>query len=171
MKNKSRVEWREVSGYPTYKVNSLGKVLSFSCRKKGKPMTPYLDKHGYWIYTLTRDGVCKHIKAHRVVALSFLGDSYFEGAMVNHKNFNKKDNRVCNLEWVDNRRNVDHAVLGKRYNNRGSKNPRSKLTEKQVINIRKNYDGTKTFRDIAEEYGVYRKTISSIINRRHWTHI
>ena len=54
----------------------------------------------------------KHFSVHRLVALAFV-NGYFEGAVVNHKNENKLDNRAENLEWITTRENILYG-LGKR---------------------------------------------------------
>jgi len=52
----------------------------------------------------------KHIRtqAHRIIAKTFL-DGYREGNVVNHKDFNRANNSVSNLEWVSRKENIEHA--------------------------------------------------------------
>jgi hypothetical protein len=71
---------------------------------------------------------------HRLIAQAFLGDD--DGKQINHKNGNKLDNRVENLEWVTNQENVDHArfVLGK--DGFGIKSPRCKIAPEIVERIK-----------------------------------
>ena len=64
-------------------------------------------------------------------------------AQVNHKDFNTSNNKVENLEWNTELENVTHAVRGNRLNDRNCElNSNSKLTRKQVIEIRKKYNVT-----------------------------
>lgn len=74
-----------------------------------RPMRPFTTRDGYVEYVLTNKyGSKKHIQGQRIVAGLFLpevpGKEY-----VNHKNLDRKDNRVENLEWVTHSENVKHS--------------------------------------------------------------
>ena len=69
------------------------------------------DKDGYLkVMLIAKNGKHKHLRKHRVIALTFLGAS---DLMVNHKNGIKTDNRVENLEYVTERENQSHWRLRK----------------------------------------------------------
>jgi hypothetical protein len=71
---------------------------------------------------------------HRLIAEAFLGESDLQ---INHKNGNKTDNRLENLEWVTLQQNVDHArhVLGK--DGFGEKNVRCKIPAETIEAIKR----------------------------------
>ena len=56
---------------------------------------------------------------HRLVASTFIPNTDKKKTEVNHKDFDKSNNRVSNLEWVTKAENVDHARKGKRYKSWG----------------------------------------------------
>ena len=93
-----------------YTVDSAGFVLS----KKGRPLKPYPNRHGYLIINLMIDGKRVGMSVHKAVARTFLPETYAPGLQVNHKDGNKLNNSVENLEWVTGQANIDHAkeVLG-----------------------------------------------------------
>lgn len=105
-----------------YMVSNLGKVKSIPHYVKGRWGQPTLYKgkmlkgelrKGYLSVQLySEKNKKKHFSVHRLVALAFV-NGYFEGAVVNHKNENKLDNRAENLEWVTTRANILYG-LGKR---------------------------------------------------------
>lgn len=117
--------WKELENHPKYEISNLGNL-----RKKGE--TEYLnlctDKDGYKWKSIERD----HIRIHRAVAKAFLIDNgvnpdgtIMEGIhVVNHKNEIKDDNRVENLEWCDNKYNMNYGTWPKRdsENHLGEKN-------------------------------------------------
>lgn len=100
-----------------YNVTIDGRVIRIC---DGKEFVSCLDKKGYKRlripskYSTHKDGM-KTYKVHRLVAMYYLED-YSPDLQVNHKNGDKADNRVENLEMVTNRENVIHAwrILDKR---------------------------------------------------------
>lgn len=95
-----------------YSIDTDGIVYS----KSGKPMHPSVNPHGYYIVTLRLDGKSKSFSVHVLVARQFIPIVDPNKNQVNHKNGNKLDNRVDNLEWVTGSENIRHAldVLGKK---------------------------------------------------------
>lgn len=88
--------WKPVVGYEgLYEVSNLGNVRSVK-----KIIKPHIIK-GYLGVSLCKGGVKKKLFIHRLVAFAFpeICGEYFEGAVCNHKNENKLDNRAENLEW------------------------------------------------------------------------
>ena len=135
-----------------------------------KEKTPTLNKRRCYIYVRTPSG--NHL-LHRLVAVNFIPNPENKPC-VNHKNGIKTDNSLNNLEWVTYSENSKHA-----YDNnfttihRGSSHCNSKLTEEQVIEIRKSYvkGGNISHREIAKKHNVTRELIRDIINYKKWKHI
>ncbi len=108
---------------------------------------------------------------HRIIAEAFLGD-YSEDLQVNHINGIKTDNRVENLEMVTNAENMRHALAMGLVNNRGSKNGMSKLSDEQVLEIKKlliKDKYTQTY--IASLYGIHQSVISDIKHGKLWSSV
>lgn len=73
------------------------------------PMSPFITRDGYTEYVLTsKKGVKKHVQGQRVIADLFLPHDP-NRKFVNHKNLNRSDNRVENLEWVTHSENILHS--------------------------------------------------------------
>ena len=106
--------WKDVVGWEgKYKVSNFGRVESQNYRRiKGKRnvMAFSVNSHGYSSVNLTRNGEHHLKRVHRIVAEAFIPnpDNLPE---VNHKDGDKSNNRVDNLEWTDRSRNQKHAVL------------------------------------------------------------
>lgn len=109
---------------------------------------------------------------HRLVWEAFRG-KIPEHLLINHKNGNKNDNRLSNLELMTNLENMRHAVTnGLLRPARGERQGSAKLVEKQVLEIRRLYaTGTVTLLSLAEKYGVDFTNISMIVRRRTWRHV
>ena len=104
------MKWKNVTikGYENlYKISDSGDVLSV---RSGRLLSPKIEKTGYVRVTLSKNGVAKRCAIHRLVALAFI-DNPDGKPTVNHKNENKKDNRVENLEWAT---NAEQNVYGTR---------------------------------------------------------
>ncbi len=101
---------------------------------------------------------------HRLVAEKYLPNPENK-QQVNHKDGNKLNNCVENLEWVTNQENRNHAVKN-RLHLCGENCSWSKLTQKDVVFIRSNRD--MTINEMAEKFNVTRSCISAVINNRSW---
>ena len=96
-------EFREVSGYEgLYEVSNLGRV-----RRNGKIIKPS-KKNGYLYLNLCKNGIVRNALIHRLVAQSFLPNpSNFP--QVNHKDEDKTNNAVSNLEWCTSQYNSNYS--------------------------------------------------------------
>ena len=117
--NLSNEEWRLVPGYNDIYASSMGRV-----KRNDRVYSGHKDDGGYITISI-RDGTKDYQKrAHRLVCLTFHGESIGDKVFVNHKNGITDDNRVENLEWVTPRENNIHAHatgLIKNYSKVGSK--------------------------------------------------
>lgn len=97
--------WKDVVGYEgLYEVSDLGNVRS---TKRGNLKNLYLKSHnrGYLQVELFKDGKSKMLMVHRIVAQAFIKNA--DGfPQVNHKDENKTNNRVDNLEWCTGSYNI-----------------------------------------------------------------
>lgn len=103
--------WKMLKEFPDYWVSSFGRILS---RRKipEKILVQTKNKDGYLTVILYDEkGNQKHFLSHRLVALAFLGESKME---VNHKDKNKENNNIGNLEYCTRLENCLHRDKGKR---------------------------------------------------------
>jgi hypothetical protein len=157
-----------------YAVTDKGKVFSFNQRMGQLKLK--LNHAGYPILgniLKSKDGKNRSsVLVNRLVAEAFIPNPK-KLPFVNHKNGIKTDNHVSNLEWCTPQENVAHAVLmGLSPDNTGVKNPRAKVTEKEVIEIRKKHHVLNVENSIlSKEYNLSINTIKAITRGRNWPHI
>lgn len=101
----------EVPGYPNYYIRADGEIYSIRSKKYLKPK---LHHSGYLAIGLCNNGDKKDFYVHRLVASVFLMPVQGKDK-VNHKNMNKLDNNVENLEWVTDEENLVHAIINKNF--------------------------------------------------------
>lgn len=151
---KSLKNFVPVEGFDLYMVDPYGRVYSLY---KKKLLKPYTSSFGYWKLVLYNEDEKVNKKIHRLVAAAFI-DNPDTKPQVNHKNGNKKDNRVSNLEWVTTKENTHHAWETGLCS--------SVLTSKEVAVIwsRRNLP----LEDTAKLFGVSRVNISRIYSGKIW---
>jgi hypothetical protein len=170
--------WKPVPGFSRYEVSSLGQIRSMSYQnmKIIKELKPAPDNYGYLKTMLKRDdGKYCTIAIHRIIAITFLGEKPSPLHQVNHKNGDKSNNSIDNLEYCTKIENIRHAWANGLCGSRsGSNNSQSILTESQVLEIRahaKKHGHRYGNKELAQKYGVSRDLIQRIVNRRMWKHI
>jgi len=97
--------WKIIPVDNNYEASNDGQIREV---KTGKKISQWLDKDGYLIATLSG----KLYRVHRLIALTFISNPN-NLPVVNHKNFDKSDNHVTNLEWVTYSENSKHSYTGK----------------------------------------------------------
>ena len=75
--------------------------------RKGKILKPKIDKYGYQVITLSKNGIRKSYSVHQLVAKAFIPNPKNKNT-INHKDGNKLNNCVNNLEWATEKENQQH---------------------------------------------------------------
>ena len=117
--------WKDIEGYEgTYQVSNLGRVRSLdrvvsrvmptgkvfnSHKVPGRMLKNNMSNIGYYVVNLHKDGKGHTMQVHRLVAQAFIPNPK-NLPEVNHKDEDKLDNRVDNLEWCDSAYNTNYGT-------------------------------------------------------------
>lgn len=102
--------WKNVVGYNKYLVSSYGRIKNLDYKRSGKDMmlSPGKIRNGYLVVVLSQNAVRKTCLLHRLIAEAFIPNPNHL-PQVNHKDGNKTNNYISNLEWVTRKENVRHS--------------------------------------------------------------
>ncbi|MEX0596564.1 MAG: HNH endonuclease [Candidatus Paceibacterota bacterium] len=171
--------WKKIPEFNLYEASDQGFIKTFNWKNKGieRIMKPSLDGSGYLRTMLLGDDKKFYtIKVHRIIGITFI-DNPENKPQINHKNCIKTDNRVSNLEWVTLSENQIHAYKQNRRSMRGECNSCATLTDREVFEIRANYEFGKkckkgiTKKQIAEKYNTSFNVIKRIVQNKTWKHL
>lgn len=195
-------EWRDVPGCDAYQVSSYGSVRRSkpgTATFVGRPVRPTNSPTGYAMVRLSAAGSRQvPLYVHRAVMLAFVGPCP-AGHVVNHRDGNKRNNRLANLEYVTHAENNRHAreTLPR---HRGPSKPRapkkgpqtgdahwsrrhpekvargermggSKLSADQVADIKLRAANGERQRALAAEFNVSVAQVSRIVRGMRWAHV
>ncbi len=163
------MRWLDVPGYEgLYQVSRSGQIFGLT---RKRVLAHFVDESGYCRVNLYRDGQVRHHKVHRLVAAAFLGPIP-EGYQINHKDGDKSNNAVSNLEAVTPKENVQHAeATGLKRSTKGEGSPRAKLTEAKVREMRRLHKEGFSASKLAKLYGVSQRMACLICSGRAWRHV
>lgn len=170
------MKMKEIKKYPGYFITDSGDIFSIKpingkrhpykipVMRKLKLQISKWGKARYLRIELRNKNKVKKYFVHRLVAKSFLKNEK-QKPEVNHKNGNKLDNRVENLEWCTRSENHVHAFkIGLRIS---KGNP--KINYKTAMKIRKMYKPYKVSRyKIAKNFGISPGCVQAVIENRTW---
>lgn len=134
-------EWRVITEFPNYSVSNLGNVMN----NKSNKMMKLNVKSGYYHVGLINNKNRPIFKVHRLVALAFINNPENK-PQVNHKNKNKLDNSIDNLEWTTHKENMQHKSIGLIY--KSNKN-------KPILRLNKNNNEIMEQYNSIEEAGIW----------------
>ena len=167
-------EWRPICD-GRYAVSNMGRVMRVlpggNATKPGRILKNYKTRKGYVRASLSFNQIQKKPLVHRLVAEAFLGKLPV-GLQVNHKDYDRANNRIDNLEYVTPRENSAHSIgnyMASADKMRGNNHPKSKLTECAVRFIRENR-GKESASKMAKRFGVVKGTIMHVLSGRNWKH-
>lgn len=157
--------WKKVYGFGDYLCNEQGEIYSL---KRNKIMKTHNDKDGYKQLRLTIEkGKAITVKVHRLIAQTFIPNQENKPC-VNHKNGNKKDNTVTNLEWCTTKENNTHARQTGLLNDCGVNNTRAVCNEETLKEIRRLISEGKRNVEIEKITGISNGTISNIRRKKRY---
>ena len=155
---------KSIKDFPNYLISDKGEIYSLY---KNKFLSPKINEYGYLIVSLTNNGIKKSKRVHRLVAEAFIPNPN-NLPEVNHKDENKLNNNINNLEWCDRTYN----------NNYGNHNQKiSEAMSKKVLCIETGmiYDSIAL---ASKDTGTHRTGISKVITGErntaggyHWQYI
>lgn len=168
------MRWAVVKGFPSLIVSEAGDVVRLASSRQvravngrlywaeipEKRLQPRLAGAGYPAVQTKVLGKYKTLYIHRLIAEAFI-QKPFDCNEVNHKDGNKTNNAISNLEWTTHSRNLRHACATGLYKGRS-------LAAAEVLDIKRRLSVGERFAAIARDYGVSPKTIASIKSGRSW---
>ncbi len=176
--NTGAEEWRDIPGYEGfYAVSTFGRVKRLARQRIGtrnnlviikeRIKEPYPQEDGYLQIGLSKNGKKTSFLLHRLVGITFIpGDHSLE---INHKDFERTNCRVGNLEWETRQGNVDYSHKNGRFLFKEARGI-TKLSTSDVIEIRT--IGRLVSRKIlSERYGVTTTNIGAIQRGLLWRHV
>lgn len=180
------VRVKRIKGFEQlYSITTEGEVIASSkfitgnnggrIFKEEKTLRPGKTEKGYLFVVLQHKGKKKHKSIHRLVAEAFIPNPENK-PIINHKDGNKANNRMDNLEWATYSENSKHAVetgLRKYLNISGEKGGLAKITNEQAKEIREKYHSSpsQTSRKLAKEYGIDKSNILRIVHRKTFKNV
>jgi hypothetical protein len=171
------VEYRQVIGWPGYRIGDNGEVQSLWKRSIGRWVLGNLwhslkggtDRDGYAKVILCRQGQRRHARVASLVLEAFVGPAP-RGMAVAHNNGIRNDNRLCNLRWATQKDNCADKI-GHGTAQRGECHPMCSLTEEIVISLRHRRANGERPIDLIREYGIGRSAGYLAMSGITWKHL
>ena len=168
--------WRDIKGYENlYQISNLGRIKTKQKKvnnrfkdiiREEKIIKLSLNRNGYYIVHLWKDGKSINKTVHRLVANAFIPNEN-KLPLINHKDENKKNNCVDNLEWCTYKYNSNYGERNKKL----SKIMKTKNCKKIIAYDYKTneiYNEYPSISECARELNISKSDISHILNNNHY---
>jgi hypothetical protein len=137
-----------------YSVNDIGDVFSLKGNKK--KLKGKITKNGYRQLLINHNGIRNYVLEHKIILSAFI-DNVNNKRTVNHKDGNKLNNNLNNLEWATDSENQLHAIDNKLI--------KHKINYIIAENIRNDIG---TYRELSIKYNIGKTQIGYIKNNKRW---
>lgn len=158
-------QWRILAHATDFQVSNLGSVRNTERFNRAvatgstpRNLAQVSNGAGYCSIKIQCVFGLKNMLVHRLVAFAFLGAPAEKSHVVNHKNLNKRDNRVENLEWISKSANVRHALEANGVR-------RARFTDARIREMRNRKANGESTSALAKVYGVNVTTLANIVKR------
>ena len=172
--------WKDIKGFEgLYQISNYGRVKSLErIIVKKNNLMQFIPQNirinilikGYYRVVFCKKGIKINMPVHRLVSMEFIPNPENK-PFVNHKDGNKLNNCVENLEWCTSSENTIHAYNNNLTNSHSENHHSAKLKNidiPKIIELHKN--GTKQT-EIALIFNISTSVINSIIKKRKWNHV
>lgn len=168
--------FRPVEGFPGYRISRDGEVQSRWLKagrnsrliETWRPLKPAVRACRHLKINLSRDGEKYNRLVHRLVLEAFIGPCP-QGLVCCHNDGDPRNNRIENLRWDTPKANSDDAL---RHGTRAMGSQcNSKLTEEEVLEIRRLWAEGGQAKDLASRFSVSPRNIWAIVKGRSWKHV
>ncbi len=162
-----------IPDFPGYEITRDGQVYSHKSKKWLKTYTIPNGKHQRYVaICLQRNRVGCHVFIHRLVAMTYAPNSDAANLEVNHKDANRSNNYIDNLEWCTRAENLWHRDNVTQSTARGSKHPSALLCEADVTAIRAETRRRGLIAELSSDYGVSEAMIKYLrYDHTRWKHV
>lgn len=151
-----------------YEITSEGEVFG----AYGQPISIRPNSDGYASFTAGKKGNRTREKVHRLVAELFIPNPN-NLPEVDHLDGNRMNPSKDNLEWVTHEENIQRAHKKGSYKGRyvGQDNPKAKLNENLVMQLRSEYKAGASVKELCDKYGYPWNTIGNAVKGYTWGHL
>ena len=149
------MEWRVIEEFPNYEVSDCGQVRN---KKTGHILKQPINPYGYYYLNLCKNGKPQTFRVHRLVAEAFIPNPN-NLPLINHKDENKLNNNVDNLEWCD--------YL---YNNTYGEGFKSRCHKIEQYDLNGNYLASyNSLSEASRQTGTWLGSLSQCLNGKQYT--
>jgi DNA-binding transcriptional regulator YiaG len=161
------MEYKTIPNHPRYEISKEGIIRT---KISLKIKSQYVGSTGYYMVSFSYLNKSKPLRVHRLIAETYIPNPENQPE-INHKDGNKLNNNISNLEWVTHLGNMQHANKAGLMNNKGSNNGTAKLKETDILKIRELLKTKLSQQKIANMFNVSRSAILMIHLNKRWSHV
>ncbi|AGH32170.1 hypothetical protein VPHG_00103 [Vibrio phage 11895-B1] len=151
---------KQIEDFPNYYIDINGDIYNKDKLKLSKQVS----KQGYNVIKLYKDGKYYYRRCARLVGFVFLKESYEDGMVINHKDLNKLNDNVLNLEWVSSGKNYEHSFNLQPENHKGNRQYSEDTIHKLCVMLEEGH----TRKNIANVLNIPIHVVKRVKNKVYW---
>ena len=175
MSSINSIEFKPIPGHEKkYGASKCGKIISYPRWRKpvASILVPWISRGYEYVKIQNKNKLDqKTMAVHRLVAMTYLSE-WDSRLTVNHKDGNKRNNKIDNLEMMSNSDNVKHAFKNKLICFDGEKANGAKISDEQALFINEVFlSGICSLKELSIFFKVTQCTIKNIVNKKTFKHL